>query len=75
MNGKIYDKDYIKYKNIEYINGYIKEYDHDNINKLIYEGEYLNGRRHGKGKEFNNKGNIKFEGEYYWDSRLRGKIY
>ena len=31
---------------------------------LIFEGEYLNGERHGKGKEYYNKGKIRFEGEY-----------
>ena len=30
----------------------------------MFEGEYLNGKRHGKGKEYNDKGNIEFEGEY-----------
>ena len=33
--------------------------------KLKYEGEYLNGDRHGKGKEYyNDNYNLKFEGEY-----------
>ena len=31
---------------------------------LIFEGEYLNGKRNGKGKEYNRAGNVKFEGEY-----------
>jgi len=31
---------------------------------LIFEGEYLNGKRNGKGKEYYNNNNIKFEGEY-----------
>ena len=30
----------------------------------MYEGEYLNGKRNGKGKEYDEKGNIIFEGEY-----------
>ena len=50
-NGKGYDKD----KNIVYeINegkGFIKEYYSLN-NKVKYIGEYLNGERNGKGKEF-----------------------
>ena len=29
---------------------------------LIFEGEYLNNKRYGKGKEYNN-GKLKFEGE------------
>jgi antitoxin component YwqK of YwqJK toxin-antitoxin module len=38
-----------------------KEYDFDG--NLIYEGEYLNGVKNGKGKEYLN-GEIKYEGEY-----------
>ena len=30
----------------------------------MFEGEYLNGEKYGKGKEFYNKGELKFEGEY-----------
>ena len=33
-----------------YKNGKGKEY--DEYGRLIYEGEYLNGKRHGKGKEY-----------------------
>ena len=32
--------------------------------KLIYEGEYLNGERDGIGEEYNENGNIMFKGEY-----------
>ena len=33
--------------------------------KLIFEGEYLNWKRwNGKGKEYNNLGELIFEGEY-----------
>ena len=40
-----------------------KEYDrYKNI--LIYEGEYLNGKRNGKDKEFNENGRLIYEGEY-----------
>ena len=31
---------------------------------LIFEGEYLNGKKNGHGKEFYLNGDIKFEGEY-----------
>ena len=31
---------------------------------LIYEGECKNGKRNGKGKEYNKNGIIKFESEY-----------
>ena len=36
--------------------GMIKEYFENGM--VQYEGEYLNGKRHGKGKIYNNKGII-----------------
>ena len=33
-------------------------------NKLIFEGEYINGKRNGKGKEYYENGKLKFEGKY-----------
>ena len=45
--------------------GNIKEYNYDG--KLLFECEYLNGERNGKGKEYYN-GQLKFEGEYLYDS-------
>jgi len=62
--------------------GLMKEYVYDDI--LIYEGEYLNGKRNGKGKEFipNNRSSLyprcllKFEGEYVNEKRNgKGKEY
>ena len=47
--------------------GYIKEY--DCLGDLIFEGEYLNGERNGKGKEYN-FGKIVFEGEYLNGKRI-----
>ena len=48
-------------KNIIYDSkNYGKEYDIKGI--LLYEGEYLDGRRSGKGKEFNHIKLITFEG-------------
>ena len=35
-----------------------------NTNKMIFKGEYLNGKKNGKGKEYYNNNIIKFEGEY-----------
>ena len=32
--------------------------------KRISRGEYLNGKRNGKGKEYYKNGNIRFDGEY-----------
>ena len=43
-----------------------------NRSELFYEGEYLNGKRNGKGKEYS-KGNIIFEGEYLNGYRWNGK--
>ena len=44
--------------------------------KLIFEGEYLNDKRNGKGKEYYIKGELKFEGEYLNGKRNgKGKEY
>ena len=52
-----------------------KEY-HILNNALIYEGEYLNGERNGKGKEYGLLGNLIFEGEYLNGKRNgKGKQY
>ena len=42
--------------------------------ELIFEGEYFNGKRFGKGKEYEN-GQLKFEGEYLNWRRWNGKKY
>ena len=42
-------------KGIEYANNY---------EKSAFQGEYLNGKRNGYGKEYFNNGRIQFEGEY-----------
>ena len=57
-----------KWNNINLKNGkgYLKEYKN---NTLIFEGEYLNGRRHGKGKEYDEDGELLYEGNY-----LNGEI-
>ena len=53
--------------------GKYKEY-FDN-GKLKFEGEYLLGERHGKGKEYKN-GKLRFEGEYLNGKRNgKGKEY
>ena len=62
-NGKIiFEGEYLHGKR----NGKGKEYD-DFQDILIFEGEYLNGLRNGKGKEYDYKGNLIFEGEYFYD--------
>ena len=45
-------------------NGKGKEYYYYYYNRIIvFEGEYLNGERHGFGKEYYDSGKLKFEGE------------
>ena len=41
----------------------------------MFEGEYKNDKRNGKGKEYYPNGQLKFEGEYYCDYRKKGKSY
>ena len=50
-----------------------KEYYYDN-GKLKFEGEYLNGKRNGKGKEYDYDGNLEFEGEYLHGEKWNGKV-
>jgi len=46
-----------------------------NYEYLKFEGEYFNGKRNGKGKEYY-EGNLKFEGEYLIGKRNeKGKEY
>ena len=45
------------------------------VGKLEFEGEYLNGKRNGKGKEYNYEGKLLFEGEYLNGKRWNGKGY
>ena len=52
---------------------YIKEYNFENI--LIYEGEYKNGDKNGKGQEFYYDGMILFKVEYYKGKKRNGKGY
>ena len=42
---------------------------------MIFEGEYLNGKRNGKGKEYNINGKLIFQGEYLNGKRWNGKGY
>ena len=43
--------------------------------KLDYIGEYLNGKRHGYGKEYDEDGVLWFEGLYEFNKRKKGKEY
>ena len=31
---------------------------------IVYEGEWLNGKKHGEGKSFSSNGNVSYEGEW-----------
>ena len=52
-NGKGYNDEGLFEFQIKYGKGNVKEYNY--FGKLEYEGEYLNGKRHGKGKEYERK--------------------
>ena len=66
-NGKGYDENGIIIYELINGNGKVKEY---NENKLIFEGEYLNGKRNGKGKEYDLNDKLIFEGEYLNGKRI-----
>ena len=61
-NGKGYNKNKKIIYKIKEGKGYIIEL--DDFGFLLYKGEYLNGKRNGKGKEFYYNDKIKFEGTY-----------
>ena len=42
---------------------------------LIYEGDYLNGKRHGKGKLYKKYNKLEFEGEFLNGNTYKGKKY
>ena len=41
----------------------------------MFQGEFLNNIRNGKGKEYNKEGKLIFDGEYLYGFRLKGKSY
>ena len=61
-NGKGYDGENNIVYELNNGKGYVKEY---NFNKLVFEGQYVNGQKNGKGKEYDWDKCIKFEGEYF----------
>ena len=61
-NIKEYDKNGNIINELKNGKGYIDVYNEFDIR--IFEGEYTNGLRNGKGKEFYNNGKLLFEGEY-----------
>ena len=44
--------------------------EYNNEDELIYKGEYLNGERNGKGKEYYYNGKLEFEGKYLNGKRI-----
>ena len=69
--GKVYDEDGNLIFEGEYINGKIwngkgKEYFYGNFGslKIKYNGDYTNGEKTGKGKEYDKDGNLIYEGEF-----------
>ena len=72
-NGKHYNKNNEILYELKEGKGYI--YENDNFGNIIYEGEYLNGEKNGKGKEYYEKSKIKFEGIYKNDKRWNGIGY
>ena len=74
---KISIEDYKKLCKIYIIgekNGKGKEFELD-TNKLIYKGNFLNWKRHGKGIEYNFNNEIKFIGEFIEGKKIEGKGY
>ena len=59
--GKVYDEEGNILCELKNINGKGKEFDYG---RLIFEGEYVNGKRNGKGKKYNYHGRLIFEGVY-----------
>jgi len=74
-NGKGYDSNNNIIYELKDGKGFVKEY--SNNDKLIFEGEYKNGKRNGKGKEYNLfYDTILFEGEYInGEKNGKGKEY
>jgi len=71
LNIGLYNYKLFKGRFIEYDSkGRGKDYFY--LGAVKYEGEYLNGERNGKGKEYSG-GNIIFEGEYLNGKRWNGK--
>ena len=71
--GKGYNKKFKLVFELKNGNGMVKEF--YNNGKSKYEGEYSDGERNGKGKEYDSKtGEIIFEGEYLNGKRWTGKV-
>ena len=71
INYIIFSKKYIEYETVSRTKG--KEYDGYN-HQLIYIGEYLNGKRNGEGKEYNEKGELIYEGKFINGKKFEKKL-
>ena len=50
--------------------------EYDESDKIIFEGEYVNGEINGKVKEYDKNGKLEFEGEYlHGEKNGKGKEY
>ena len=43
--------------------------------KLIFDGEYVLGAKHGKCKEYDNNGKLIFKGEYHLGTKIDKKCF
>ena len=43
------------------------------MGKIKFEGEYFNGKKNGKGKEYYKNGKVEFEGEFLNGKKWKGK--
>ena len=66
-NIKEYDKNGEIIHELKNGNGYMNSYNFFDIK--IFEGEYINGFKNGKGKEYYESGSIKFQGEFFYNLR------
>ena len=67
-NGNGFGKEYFSNNDIYQFN----RFDRRRYCELIFEGEYLNGKREEKGKEYDSFGDLIFEGEYK-NGKINGK--
>ena len=44
-------------------------------NKILIKDYYLNAKKNGKGKDYDEDGNLEFEGEYLYNHKRKGKEY
>ena len=55
-------------------NGIGKEF-RKGTNIIVFEGQYLKGKKNGRGKEYYDDGKLKFEGDYLNGIKIEGKGY